>query len=50
MESKNKQAWIIHNEKIISFHEVPGAIFYEAEEKIFWEYLFQLVDNGYRIQ
>lgn len=45
-----KRAWLLRKEKIISFHEVPGAELFEAEEEAFWEQFKRLVADGYRIQ
>jgi len=50
METKKKQAWILHTKKIVSFHEVPGAEFYEADDADFWKYIFHLVEEEYKIQ
>lgn len=45
-----KRAWLLRNEKIISFQEVPGAELFEAEDPQFWEKVKELVAEGYRLQ
>ena len=44
------RAWIMHSNKVISFHEVETSEMFEAEKDMFWMYLQGLVACGYKIQ
>lgn len=45
-----KTAWIIHDKKIISFHEIESATLYVEEEPGFWKHIVELISAGYKIQ
>lgn len=47
---EKRKAWIIHSEKLISFHEQEDAEIFEAEEDTFWMYISGLVSCGYKIK
>lgn len=44
------KAWISKKRRIISFHWIEDAEEYEANEKIFWDYIYGLAKTGYRLQ
>lgn len=48
--NEKKKAWIVHTEKLISFHEEENSEIFEAEEEAFWMYIRGLVTCGYKIQ
>ncbi len=49
--SRNLTAWINKEERLISFHPVPGfARFSPGDGERFWAKVRALVEEGYRLQ
>ena len=44
------EAWVDEKRRIVSFHAVPEARRYCAEERDFWTRVVELVLAGYRVQ
>ena len=44
------KAWISKKRRIISFHWIEDAEEYEANEKIFWDYIYGRAKTGYGLQ
>ena len=49
-EKSLRQAWIDETSKIVSFHEIENAHFFEAKEDSFWKIIKVLGDHGYKYQ
>ena len=44
------KAWLGEENRIVSFHEIPGSRYYSAEEHDFWQMIIDLILAGYRVQ
>ena len=44
------KAWLDEENRIVSFHEIPGSRYYSAEEHDFWQMIIDLILAGYRVQ
>ena len=44
------EAWLDEENRIVSFHEIPGSRYYSAEEHDFWQMIVSLILAGYRVQ
>ena len=44
------EAWLDEENRIVSFHEIPGGGYYSAEENDFWQMIVSLILTGYRVQ
>ena len=49
-ERTNREAWLDKENRIVSFHEIPGGRYYSAEEHDFWQIIVSLILAGYRVQ
>ena len=47
---EEKQVWIDHAKKLVSFHEIPEAAHVQSTEGAFWLSILQLLSLGYRVQ
>lgn len=48
--ARAQHAWMDHDKKIISFHQIESGQLLEAEEPLFWEKIIILCRTGYRVQ
>ena len=44
------KAWLDEENRIVSFHEIPGSRYYSAEKHDFWQMIVSLILAGYRVQ
>lgn len=44
-----KTAWIDEKNKIVSFHAMDHGKMIRKTERLFWDYIFRLMNAGYRI-
>ena len=49
MDEMEKKAWIDRENRILSFHAIENGEVIQKTESLFWEFLFGLMDAGYRI-
>lgn len=47
---EEKQVWVDHVRKLVSFHEIPEAAHVKSLEGAFWLSVLQLLSLGYRVQ
>ena len=50
MERMQNEAWLDEENRIVSFHEIPGSRYYSAEYQAFGNIIVNLVLAGYRAQ
>ena len=44
------EAWLDEENRIVSFHEIPGSRYYSTEDHAFWQRILRMVLAGYRVQ
>lgn len=49
MNETEKTAWIDEKNKIVSFHAIDNGEMVMKTESLFWDFLFGLMNAGYRI-
>lgn len=49
MNDDNKTVWIDAENKILSFHATENGKVIQKTESLFWDFLFGLMNAGYRI-
>lgn len=49
MNEDNKTVWIDAENKILSFHAIENGKVIQKTESLFWDFLFGLMNTGYRI-
>jgi len=49
MNEAEKTAWIDEENKIVSFHAIENGKVIQKTESLFWDFLFGLMNAGYRI-
>lgn len=49
MNEAKKTAWIDEKNKIVAFHAIDSGEMIMKTESLFWDFLFRLVNIGYRI-
>ena len=49
MNTEEKTAWIDEENKIVSFHVIDNGKMIMKAESLFWNFIFGLINSGYRI-
>ena len=49
MNEITKIAWIDQEKKIVSFHAIDNSEVIQKTEKLFWNFVYGLMNAGYRI-
>ena len=49
MNETEKTAWIDEKNKIVSFHATENGKVIQKTESLFWDFLFGLMNAGYRV-
>lgn len=49
-EESFRQAWIDETNRVVSFHKIENAYFFEEKETAFWTIIKALSNHGYKYQ
>ena len=49
MKEAEKTAWVDEENKIVSFHAIDNSEKVKKTESLFWNFLFGLMNAGYRV-
>ena len=49
MNEEEKTVWLDEENKIVSFHVIDNGKIIRKTESLFWDFLFGLMNAGYRI-